>query len=63
MAPGVAASKTKKEFFTHLGLQEGSEEDERLFRKMLVRHLVRLSLELHRLTFLARTKLRLVDNA
>lgn len=37
MAPGVAASKTKKEFFTHLNLIEGNEEDERLFRKMLVR--------------------------
>lgn len=37
MAPGLAASRTKKEFLVALNLLEGQEYSERMFKKMLVR--------------------------
>ena len=56
MAPGVAASKTKKEFFVHLNLVEGDEVDEMLFRKMLVSTFLTFQLEVIMANSLNRTK-------
>jgi len=37
-APGIAPSRTKREFFAQLNLTEGYEADENIFKLMLVCH-------------------------